>query len=91
MINKVSLNLLAKPNPFVQQTTLQYTLAHDSPVTLNIIDAQGRQVTQLVNEQQLKGQYLVDFNAQDLPAGMYWARLQARQSVQIAKLMILKP
>ena len=55
--------------------------------TLSIHDLKGREVAILVNKQQARGQYLVDFEAQDLPAGIYLAKLQEGNVLQTIKLV----
>ena len=82
--------LQAYPNPFSSSTTLEYTLSNDSAVSLIINDITGRVVKQLINNQQAKGQYTTIFDAAELPAGMYWARLQAGEEISTIKLMVLK-
>ncbi|MEM8488313.1 MAG: T9SS type A sorting domain-containing protein [Bacteroidota bacterium] len=64
------------PNPFTEQTTINYTLQHSMAVRLSVFDMLGREVQNLVNQQQDAGNYTVDFNAGDLPAGIYFARIQ---------------
>ena len=76
------------PNPFSAQTTLEYTVRHDSPVTLTITDLTGRQVAQWVNQERIAGTHRIDFNAQDLPAGLYLARLQAGNQVSTIKMTV---
>ncbi len=64
-----------KPNPFIDYTTLEYELEQPGEVTLTIFDDLSRQVLLLVNERQEKGRHQVQWNAEDLPAGIYSCRL----------------
>ena len=84
------LDFHAFPNPFSHSTTLTYTLAANSPVTLAIFDMTGRLVTPLVQEQQAKSQYVVRLDKHDLPAGVYMARLQVGDEIKSLKLMVLQ-
>jgi hypothetical protein len=51
----------------------------------------GQEVMQLVNENnQSAGKYIVDFNAQNLPSGVYFYRLQTGKFVETKKMLLLK-
>ena len=45
------------PNPFASATTVQYAIPEQAFVTLTVFDALGREVKQLVNENQIAGVY----------------------------------
>ncbi len=51
------------PNPFNPSTTISYTLAKNTDVSLKIYDIMGQQVAQLVNQKQSAGVYNVQFDA----------------------------
>lgn len=51
------------PNPFSNQTNINYELIGMAKVELLVYDANGNQITQLVNGIQEKGNHLVTFNA----------------------------
>jgi hypothetical protein len=61
-----------------------------SVVTLKVYDALGREVARLVDGEHHTGSYRVDFNANTLPSGMYFARLQAGQFSKTIKLILTK-
>lgn len=63
------------PNPFSDFTTFEYELEEPGEVTLTIFNHLGQQVELLVNEPQTKGKHNVQWNAEDLPAGIYFYRL----------------
>jgi hypothetical protein len=50
----------------------------------------GREVTTIVNENKLIGNYNVQFNAGKLTSGVYFYRMQAGNFVQKKKLIYLK-
>jgi hypothetical protein len=50
----------------------------------------GVEVTSLVNERQEAGNYTVEFNAANLPSGMYVYRLSTANFVDTKKLILLK-
>ena len=63
------------PNPFFDFTTLEYELEHSANVNLSIYNHLGQQVAVLVNEEKTEGTYLVKWDAEGLPAGIYYYRL----------------
>ena len=78
------------PNPFNPSTTIQYSLKEPGETTLAVFDITGREVTRLVNSRQEAGAYTVNFNATNLPSGMYFYRLQSGNYSQAAKMILLK-
>ncbi len=61
------------PNPFTTSTSITYTIDRPSNVVITIFNSQGNQVD-IMNLNQPKGQQHVQWNAERLPAGMYYFR-----------------
>jgi len=59
-------------------------------VTLKVYDLLGRQVATLVNEEKPAGEYEVEFNATNLPSGIYFYQLKAGQFSETKKMILLK-
>ncbi len=59
-------------------------------VTLKIYDILGREVATLVNEPQGAGIHYVEFNASNLPAGVYFYHLQAGKFTATKKMIVVK-
>ncbi len=78
------------PNPFNSMTQIQYAVAHEAMVSLTVFDLLGKEVRTLVNEKQPAGMYRVDFNAQDLPGGVYFYHFQAGDFSVTKKMIFLK-
>jgi hypothetical protein len=78
------------PNPFNNETQIQYFLHQSGSVSLFITDLQGRVVTSLVNETQSAGQHHVQFNASELPDGVYYYTLVTATGRNTKKMIILK-
>ncbi len=78
------------PNPFNATTSISYDLPRASQVLLNVFDITGRVVATLVQEMQEAGQHHINFNAHDLPSGIYVYRLSAGAASQSRKLVVLK-
>ena len=78
------------PNPFNPTTSIQYAIASRQFVTLNVYDVLGNEVTTLVNEEKPVGTYELNWNAANLPSGVYFYRLQVGSFVQTRKMILLK-
>ncbi len=78
------------PNPFNPNTAISYQLSAQSKVELKIFDVLGREVQTLVNEIQSAGNYKVNFDARDLPSGIYIYQIKAGNFVQSNKMILVK-
>ncbi len=78
------------PNPFNPSTTISYSITKKSNVVLKVFDVLGRQVTVLVNEGQLQGNYEVEFDASNLTSGIYFYRIQTGDFVESKKMVFIK-
>jgi len=85
----------AFPNPFNPFTMLRYDLPEPALVTLTIYDMNGREINQLVNNNQETGFKSVVWNGTNkigrpVGAGVYLYQIQAGNFVQTKKMMLLK-
>jgi hypothetical protein len=81
------------PNPFNAVTNFSFQISSASGggfVSLKIFDVLGREVETVVNETKPAGKYGVSFNAEDLPSGIYFYRLQVGTYSQTRKMILLK-
>jgi len=78
------------PNPFNPTTTIIYSIPKLSFVTLRIYDVLGSEVETLINEEKAVGTYELNWNAANLPSGVYFYRLQAGSFVETKKMILLK-
>lgn len=78
------------PNPFNPTTTINYSVAKESSVSIKIYDLMGREVATLVNEKKEPGTYEVNFNALNLSSGIYFYRMSAGEFTSIKKMTVLK-
>ena len=77
------------PNPFNSKTKIAYELLAYHEVKLTIYDILGREVKVLVNENQEKGLYEVEFDASSLASGIYFYKLDAFRTT-VKKMILLK-
>ncbi|MBE0572478.1 MAG: T9SS type A sorting domain-containing protein [Ignavibacteriaceae bacterium] len=86
------------PNPFNPVTKIKYTIPSvtlrqaqsDILVTLKVYDILGREIATLVNEEKPAGEYEIEFNAANLPSGIYFYQLRAGQYSETKKMILLK-
>ena len=78
------------PNPFSGSTTINYTIAADAAVELNVVDLLGNKVASLENSHKAAGSYSVVWNAGDVAQGMYLLQMRANNSVSIRKIIVNK-
>jgi hypothetical protein len=78
------------PNPFNPATTIEYTVAKQTRVTLNVYALSGTLVATLVNATQEPGSYRTRFDGAGLASGVYIYRLNAGDLVISKKLVLLK-
>lgn len=78
------------PNPFNPSTIISYSVPKSSIVTIKVFDILGREVSTLVNEMKLPGNYKETFNAGKLASGVYFYQLKANGYTLIKKMLLLK-
>ncbi|HEX2896627.1 MAG TPA: T9SS type A sorting domain-containing protein, partial [candidate division Zixibacteria bacterium] len=78
------------PNPFNPSTTISYSLAEPTNVSIVIYNSLGQSVTTLLNEFQQAGEHSVVFDAGELASGVYYYRLLTDTFVETRKLVLLK-
>jgi len=79
------------PNPFNPTTSIRFSLAASGQANLRVYDLLGRQVAELFNGAAEAGRlYQVEFNASDLPSGVYVARLQSGTSTKLIRMVLTK-
>jgi len=62
------------PNPFNPSTTLNYSIADNSLVKIEIYNLLGQMIAELINSEQISGNHSVTWNASGLSSGVYFAR-----------------
>jgi hypothetical protein len=59
-------------------------------VSLQVFNSLGQKVAVLVNKEQVPGNYTVQFNAKNLPSGVYFYTLRAGNFVATKKMILMK-
>jgi len=86
-----SLTLVNFPNPFREQTTIQFDLPEDAPVTLTLYDMTGKTVSKILNhETRPRGVNEVNFDGSGLVSGIYYYRIQARNYTGTQRMNVVR-
>ena len=78
------------PNPFNPTTKISWQSPVNGQQTLKVYDVLGREVATLVDEYREAGSYEVEFDATNLPSGMYIYRLQSGNYSDVKKMILSK-
>ncbi|HPS38163.1 MAG TPA: S8 family serine peptidase [Candidatus Cloacimonadota bacterium] len=83
------------PNPFNPSTTISFTLAADSPVTIEIFNQKGQLVKTLVNSSYTSGTHNVVWNGTDnngriTSSGIYFYKMHAGRFSDTRKMIMMK-
>jgi hypothetical protein len=78
------------PNPFNNQTMIKYHLPKNSFVQLKIYNVQGKLVNTLVNQYQQSGSYNIEFDAKNLPSGLYFYQIKTNDFSETKRMLLLK-
>ena len=78
------------PNPFNPSTEIGFALPQAGMVRLDVFNILGQQTVTLINGRREAGRYTVDFDAANLPSGIYFYRLQHEGGTLTRKMMLVK-
>ena len=78
------------PNPFNPNTKISFTIPEAGLVKLNVYNLLGQLVSTVVNQEFKSGYFEADFNATNLPSGIYFYKLEAGNTTLTKKMMLLK-
>ncbi len=93
------------PNPFNPSTTIKYSIPNlavtnvasinvaadfSQRIILKVYDVLGREVSTLINKKQQPGNYEVQFNANNLPSGIYFYRITISGFSETKRMILLR-
>jgi|GEM_PF-2140353 len=78
------------PNPFNPATKIRFELPEEAFVNLTVYNILGEKVATLINEQMKSGVYYQDFDATNLPSGLYIYKLKTEKKSFTKKMMLVK-
>lgn len=77
------------PNPFNPSTKISYSILQSNFIILKVYNILGQEIQTLVSKFQTAGDFTVDFNAKNLPSGIYIYKLQVGDKVSETKKMLV--
>ncbi|CAG0942367.1 partial Bacillopeptidase F, partial [Candidatus Brocadiaceae bacterium] len=78
------------PNPFNPSTVITFSLPKEEQVRLSVLNTLGEEVDVVTNQRFQAGVHQLNYQPQQLAAGVYFYKVQAGSFTQIKKMMLLK-
>jgi len=78
------------PNPFNPTTNINFSLPESGFVTLKVYNTLGAEVKTFISNSMSAGNHSVEFNAQNLPSGIYFYTLNSNNITITKKMLLLK-
>jgi len=78
------------PNPFNPSTTIEFAIPEQSFVKLEVFNTLGEKVTTLVSEELNAGSYKFNWDAENLPSGVYLYKMQTTNFSTSRKMILIK-
>jgi len=78
------------PNPFNPSTTINFSLARDGQVTVDVYNVAGQKVDTLVNDFMTSGSHSVVWDASGQAAGVYFYTVTSSDFTRTMKMTLLK-
>ncbi len=88
-VNTISL-LENYPNPFAENTTINYSILKGGQVELSIFDLLGNKAAVVESSNKSAGKYSINFNSENLSEGMYLLQLKINNDALTKKIIIRK-
>lgn len=86
LVNGKFMEVQVFPNPFSENVNIEFTLEESANVSVDIIDAIGKNVANVCNESQSKGKHTFDFKDK-LQAGIYFVKISVDSTVYVKKIV----
>jgi len=78
------------PNPFNPSTVIEFALPKAGHVELTIFNVLGQTVTTLLDRQMAAGNHQIEFDASNMPSGIYFYRLNHSEGSTTKKMILVK-
>ncbi len=78
------------PNPFNPLTTISFYIPEAAEVKLSVFNIVGQPVALLISESLSEGEHQVDWDATDMPSGMYIYQLEVGTKIMTRKMTLVK-
>ncbi|MEG8990679.1 T9SS type A sorting domain-containing protein [Ignavibacteria bacterium 4148-Me] len=78
------------PNPFNPNTTISFTLPKSGYVNLIVYNSLGQEIAKLIDGYKDAGTYFINWNAENLPSGVYIYKLESNNFTAVKKMTLMK-
>ena len=78
------------PNPFNPSTKINYVVGINEHVKITVFNSLGQSVRTLKDDYQTRGVYQINFNAANLPSGIYIVQLMTSSGIDSQKILLIK-
>jgi len=78
------------PNPVIDKTNIEFSIANPGKVLLKVINIAGKEVATLINGELQAGKHLVAFETDQIPNGIYFYQLNAGNFSATNKMIVNK-
>ena len=78
------------PNPFNPETRIAFRISRFEFVRLSVYNLLGNEVAKLMDREMPAGTYTLTWNAQDMPSGVYFFRLNAGKFSETRRMLLMK-
>lgn len=78
------------PNPFNPSTLIRYSMQESGMVSLKVYSSLGEEIAELGGDFKPAGSYQTEFNAQNLPSGVYFLRLSVNGFSMSRKMILIR-
>ena len=78
------------PNPFNPSTRIEFQLQDDQDVQLEIYGINGQLIETLIERRTFAGKHAINWNAENIAAGLYFIKMRTADRVQTQKVILLK-
>jgi hypothetical protein len=86
--NKLDLGLNLFPNPATDNVQVNFELAAETTVTINVYDVTGKLVNTISKGNQAQGRHFANINTSELAKGFYTVSVQTATGLSTAKLIV---
>ncbi len=76
------------PNPFSDNTIINYVINKDANVSISIVDFLGNTIAELENGTKSSGEYSTTWNAENVSEGMYLLQLKVNNTISTKKIIV---
>ncbi|MBU0690470.1 T9SS type A sorting domain-containing protein [bacterium] len=78
------------PNPFNPATSITFDLIESGDAMITVYNPLGQKMATLINGEMPAGRHTINFNAEALPSGLYFYRMEAGDFTAVKKMILMK-